>query len=585
MLESGRTAALNGRCASAPTGYIFAMIRLGIPSRALLVALLLGKSPLTAQDPVNASLSDKDSVTAGRASRAEYLATAGGDLENYLRYLNAMSGGPSYPWSVRPFSPGQLRELFANGRSHPWQARYDLTGPRGRIFEAGVIEPKTTLFFNSSFPYGSNDGPVWVGRGLTYQVQAGFFARFGPVRLVVAPVAFRAENRSFFVFDTLPTCPPACGSPPYVDYPQRFGSSAYTRLDAGSSFLEVDARVLSAGISTANEWWGPSQFYPYILSDNAPGFPHIFFQTRHPAPILIGRVQARVIYGRLEQSAYSPVTGARRYRSQLEPGRVRFASGLLAVFEPRGLDGLEIGLGRFFHFVWPLTGVPPSYFRKPLGVFFRSNTGPTGVDENQLASFFARWVFPRSGLEIYGEYGREDNSYDKRDFVQEPDHARTYMLGFRKAYHTSATHFSAIRGELINFQVPTLVRTGRGETAIYLHSFRRQGHTNRGQLLGADVGVAAAAGSMMGWDRFSPNGRVSIEWERRVRRENGTFYSTGLVDPKSTDVWHALRAERTKFFQSFDITGGLAMVREFNRDFRSDASNFNATLAVQWRVQ
>lgn len=510
--------------------------------------------------------------------------SAGSDLENYLRYLQAMSRASDYPWSVRPFSPSQLEDLLEKTPDHPWQHRYQLAARGDRLAEVGVIAPRATVFFNSSFPYGSNDGPVWVGRGLTYEIQAGLFARLGPLTLTLAPVAFRAENAAFAVFDTLPSCPPACGSPPDVDRPERFGNRPYQRLDPGASSLQLDVPFLSAGISTANEWWGPAQEYPLILGNNAPGFPHVFFQTRGPTSILVGRMHARVIYGRLDQSAYSPVTGSRRYVSSAQPGTVRFASGFLAVFEPRGVDGLELGVARFFHFVWPQLGIPASYLRKPFGVLFRSNTGPLGVDENQLASVFARWMFPRNGFEVYGEYGREDNSYDNRDLIQEPDHSRSYMLGFRKSYHVADGEFSAIRGELINFQVPTIARSNRGETAIYIHSSLRQGHTNRGQLLGADVGVAAAAGAMVAWDRFTHDGRMTFSWERRVRQEDGVFYITGVTKPKSTDVWHAIRAERTKFFSNFDVTGGVTVLKEFNRDFRNDAWNFNTTLAAQYRL-
>lgn len=518
------------------------------------------------------------------AVNVKHQISAGSELENYLRYLQVMSRAADQPWSVRPFSPSQLGYLLERTEDHPWQRHYKLA-PSHRFVEVGAISPKTTIFFNSSFPYGSNDGPVWVGRGFTYQIQAGMFARVGPVTLTLAPVAFRAENGSFAHFDTLTSCPPACATSSSVDRPERFGDRPYQRIDPGASSLQLDLPLISAGISTANEWWGPAQEYPIILGNNAPGFVHLFFQTRNPTPVWIGRVHARVIYGKLDQSAYSPVTGSRRYTSPLEPGTVRFAGGLLAVFEPRGVDGLELGFGRFFHFIWPELGIPPSFVRKPFGVLFRSNTGPTGIDENQLVSAFARWAFPRSGFEVYGEYGRDDNSYDNRDLLQEPDHARAYMLGFRKSYNVTDGEFSAIRGELVNFQTPTLVRSGRGEGVFYRHSFLRQGHTNRGQLLGADVGVAAAAASLVSWDRFSRGGRTTFSWERKIQKENGEFHTSGVVNPKGIDVWHALRAERTKFFRNVDLTGGVTVVKEFNRNFREDAWNFNATLAAQYHLR
>ena len=512
--------------------------------------------------------------------------SAGSDLENYLRYLQVMSKAADYPWSMRPFSPVQLEAIAADTTAHPWRSHYQLASPRRGLTEFGIISPRVTLFFNSSFPYGSNDGPVWVGRGITSQLQAGVYARVGPLTLTLAPVAFRAENVDFPGADTLSVCTTICGiASPTVDRPERFGGSAYQRLDPGASTLQLDVPFLSVGISTANQWWGPAQEYPIILGNNAPGFPHIFFQTRGPMPIFIGRLHARLIYGRLNQSAFSPVSGSARYTSPLEPGTTRFASGLIAVFQPRGVDGLEIGAGRFFHLVWPRTGIPNSFFRKPLGLFVASNTGPTGIDENQIASVFARWIFPRSGFEVYGEYGREDNSFDNRDLVQEPDHASGYMLGFRKAYHVHDGAFSAIRGELVNLQVTPLARSGRGEGAFYTHTFLQAGHTNRGQFLGADLGPSAGAGSLVSWDRYTQRGRTTLSWERKIQRENGTFYVTGESNTKSLDVWHAFRGERTQFFRNVDVTGGFSLVKEFNREFGDDAWNFNTTLSAQFHFR
>ena len=521
----------------------------------------------------------------GGATNVAHRVSAGSDLESYLRYLQVMDRASAHPWSVRPLSPIQIDRLLEKGEGHPWQQRYKLAPPHRRSIEVGAIGPEATVRFNSAFPYGSNDGPVWAGRGLTSQVTAGVWARVGPLSLTLAPVFFRAENRDYPGSDTLSVCTTACGiRSPTVDRPDRFGGNPYQRLDGGASTLQLDVPLLSVGVSTANQYWGPAQHYPIVLGNNAAGIPHIFFQTRRPISIFVGRVHARLVYARLEQSAFSPVTGSRRYTSPVEVGRVRFADGLVMAFEPRGVDGLELGFGRFFHFIWPRTGIPRSFARKPLGVFFGSNTGPTGVDENQIASVFARWMFPKSGLEIYGEYGKEDNSYDQRDFVQEPDHARAYTLGFRKSYNSTDEGFSAIRGELVSFFIPPLLRNGRGEGLYYRHTFLQQGHTNRGQLLGADLGIDGGGASVLAWDRYSRSGKTTLSWERKVRAEAGSFYPANIVDPKSIDVWHAIGAERTAFLSGFTVTGGATVVRELNRDFADDAWNFNTILSVQYHI-
>src|SRR5437762_395656 len=64
--------------------------------------------------------------------------------------------------------------------------------------------------------------------------------------------------------------------PTTIDRPQRFGNRAYAVIDAGQSTLRLDAGPVTAGISTANQYWGPAAEYPAILGNNAAGIPHVF---------------------------------------------------------------------------------------------------------------------------------------------------------------------------------------------------------------------------------------------------------------------------------------------------------------------
>jgi hypothetical protein len=407
----------------------------------------------------------------------------------------------------------------------------------------------------------------------------------GPLSLTLLPTFFRAANAGFPIQTATLLC--GCGDAIYGDYvdkPQRFGTDAYGRLDPGQSSIRVDVRGISAGFATANEGWGPSAEYPFTLGNNAAGFPHLFFGSSTPFPIFIGRAHLKIIYGRLDQTSYSPVTGSKFFSSRLEPGRVRFASGLVATFQPRGFDGLEIGGARFVHSIWPRTGIPSSYLRKPLQAFLKVNQ--PGIDQliagtdNQVAELFARWAFRESGLEVYGEYGREDNSYDKRDFAQEPDHSRAYSLGLAKVVGKRSSQFSVLRLEYMNFQLPPLATTGRGEGSIYIHTMIRQGHTNRGQLLGADIGVAVAAASTARWDHYSNTGRWAIFWRRDVPQESSDPTLTAPSFPQISDVIHAFGYERLKFTRAFDVTTSLTLMRDLSRGFSNSRSNVNAAVAI-----
>jgi hypothetical protein len=514
----------------------------------------------------------------------------GSSDEDYLRYLQTAGLAPLYPWSLREFSQPELARMSVKKGSHPWSGKGDYqASPSGRSFS---ILPVNAVFrYNSAFPYGSNDGAVWAGRGLTSAIDFGFAFRAGPLSGTFNPIAFSAQNRAFSLQPNGTTNPLADPLfPTSIDRPQRFGTRGYSRFDLGETTVRLDLFGVVAGISTANMGWGPMENYPYIIGGNAPGFPHAFLGTSRPIGIWIGRVHGRVIWGELAQSPYSPVKGTSYYSSMLETGTKRFASGAVGIFEPRGIDGLELGVARFFHSLWPKEGIPRSYLSKPFEEIFKvSLTGSAGFDttffdrgvaDNQLASAFARWVFPKSGIEVYGEYGREDHNWERRDFVQEPDHSRTYGLGLRKVLGSDSSHLTAFRAEMINYELPTLGRN-RGEGGIYVHTVLLQGHTNRGQVLGSDTGLGTGGGSLIAWDRYDKGGAASISWTRTIRDQNGLFYSTGVQDPRADDVQNALTFSWMRYVTNGELSAGMTVVRELNRDFQADAWNTNLTVGYR----
>lgn len=563
-----------------------------IAARRCAMAFVMFSSLIAASAGAQARLDGGDSF------RSEIF--VGSQPENYLRYLQTMGLVPLYPWSSRAFSPRELDRLIPRDTAHPWR---DRLAPSTRNFHGiryDFIRPTTSLRYNTGFAYGSNDGPIWAGRGLTSAIQAGVTARWGPASLTLAPMAFRAENRAFFIMPPQHSQIEPFGNALWagVDLPQRFGDTPYSQLDPGQSTFRIDLPVISFGATTANMGWGPGTDYPLLLGNNAAGFPHVFLGTSSPLNIFIGKIHAKFMWGELAQSAFSNVTGPSKYVSKSEPGRKRFATGFTIVGQPRGITGLEIGGARFFHSIWPSSGIPRSYFTKVFQALFKENLkhdapddprlppdfGGRGLADNQLAEIFARWVAPRGGFEVSAEYGRDDHNEDVRDLEQEPDHSRFYNVQMRKVFSLSAKSMTAARFELINFQLPQLVRAPRGEGEIYIHGLIRQGHTYRGQLLGASVGVGAAAGSTLAIDHYTPTGRWTLSWVRDLSQENGNFPLYGAREPRTMDVSHSLGLEVTRLIRGFDVTTGLTFVRNFNRDFAEDASNINAIVGVRYNL-
>jgi hypothetical protein len=511
----------------------------------------------------------------------------GSDQERYLRVLQILGLVRLYPWSIRGFSPAEVDRLRPSSEAHPWGEDAGFERPaRSTGAQEEILPASITTRYNTAFPFGMNDGAVWAGRGFTGAAEGGAAVRQGPLSIVVAPIAFWAENRSFvlrpngqqgilrFADPTLPL---------YVDRPQRFGERAYARFDFGQTTIRVDAFGVAIGLSAANQGWGPMTELPFLLGNNAPGFPHGFVGTARPVNVWAGRLHFRAMYGGLTPSPYNDLTGWQRGR---------LASGVIALFVPRGLPQLELGAARFFHTIWPDSGFGSRQLRKPFESLLKlalPAAQQVNSSENQLASAFGRWVMPRSGFEIYGEYGRDDHNGNSRDLLQEPDHIATYGLGLQKArLAPSGRSVLVLRGELINFEVSTLQRN-RPEGAVYGHTGLRGGHTQRGQLLGAGFAVNSGAGATIALERFTRRGAESIGLSRLVRQElDNPELST--ADPPTTrcsdtcvDVQYVLRADRLRRYDRFELRYGLAVVYELNRDFRRDAMNWNPEIELRWR--
>ncbi|MGA2384168.1 MAG: hypothetical protein ABSG61_12120 [Gemmatimonadales bacterium] len=499
---------------------------------------------------------------------------AGGELENYLRYLQTLGEVALYPWGVRAFSPAEVDRLVPRDTLHPWEVRYDLTPRAGRGFSVDWVAPGASVRYNSTFPYGFNDGPIWAGRGVTAAAQAGVALRWGVLSVTVAPMAFLAQNAPFPLMANGETGTLAYGDgalPEQIDLPQRFGGGVYPRVDPGQSTARLDWGALAFGVTTANQYWGPATEFPYILGNNAAGFPQAFVGTAHPLDLWLLRVHFRLLWGRLSQSAFSPETAS---------AGVRYATGIDLDLTSHWVPGLEIGVTRFSHQPWPAGGLLHADLLEVLRYQEAANAAGKTTDY-QLASAYIRWVLPHSGFEVYGEYGRQDYSMNLRDITEEPDHDGGYTIGLRKVMRRAGNQLVAVRAEVENMQ-PSVLAQGRPTSQFYTHTIDlRQGHTQLGQVLGS-VAAVGGGGSVVAVDAYSPSGRWTFSWTRILRQQRGNAPITGQPDLKGLDVQHELAIERLAFLGRYDLLAHVGLVYEFNRYFQKDAFNLNLVVSVRY---
>ena len=501
--------------------------------------------------------------------------SSGSEVESYLRALQSLGVVAPHPWSIRSFAPQGAAALLPRTSDHPWADRFGAAGDSagGAALRAGL---DLHTFYNTGFPTTQRSQVRWIGRGATAAAVPTLAVRHGAFSIVLAPSVAFAENRSFALAPNGYEGDAAYGArwfPEFIDLPQRFGEDRSLSIEPGNSSVAVDLAGASLGFSTAAQHWGPAEQSPIVLSGDAPGFPHVFLGSTRPVDIRVGALHARAIWGRLEQTRYSmvPADSARR-----------LAAGYALAFQPAFLTGLEIGVNRFFHFPWTPGSFPWRSAAEPFQTFwarslYEDADESVSLAENQLASVFARWVFAPAGFEVFGEYGREDHSWDLRDFLLEPDNQRAYVLGFHKVWTSGPTRVVRLRGEVANAQASP-VKQIRTQAPFYLHSTQRQGHTHRGRLLGSET-ILGGAGSVVGVDWFARAGSYTVEWTR-LANDHGL-----RVLPVEMDVSHGLGLRATRFGAGRDYRLGMVATRNYNRNHAGDAFNLHLSAAVLLRFR
>lgn len=522
-------------------------------------------------------------------------APVGSDLERYVRALTVAGIVRPMPWSGRPLSARDLARVAATtvDTLHPWRRAFDAA--TGLV----VARPALLVRGNSGFPWGANDGPLWTGRGLTLAAGVGGAWRLGPLSVVAAPVAFVSQNAPVALLDNGQTGRLALADglfPTFVDRPQVFGEGAYARVDPGQSQLRLEGRGLVLGGGTNNIGWGTSEAFAPVLGANAPGFLHAFAGTAADGVRVpwLGRIGTRYIVGVLDQSAWSPVTGGRTFRSFAEPGTRRMASGLAVSWMPAPLPTLELGATRFFHSPYWAGSRKWRALRKPFDGFLKEGRpetsefpgDPQGDLDNQLGTLYARLHLPKRGAEISLEWLREDNSYDLRDLAQEPEQNAAFLAGIRVATHRSAARLGMLTLEYFDGDIAPIARM-RPQGNLYIHLPLLQGHTQRGQLLGAPMGVGATSAQRIAWERFDGTGSWRYEvqrWRSRMlrTRDGQNLNPEALGDvPRPSEVMFDANVTRLRRVGrgAGSVTAGAVVAHAFN--FGGTRLNLYAQLGLR----
>jgi len=399
--------------------------------------------------------------------------------------------------------------------------------------------------FNTHHPEGFNDGAMIPARGYQTLVSAGVFAKYEPLSIQLLPELVYAQNKEYLGFSIHKN--DLLWAHYYslyynrIDLPERFGVNSYQKASWGQSSIRLTFNAISIGLSSENLWWGPGKKNSLLMSNTAPGFKHLTLNTIRPVKTFLGSFEGQLIAGRLESSGFDPPGKEREYLEKKifvpKPDDWRYINAGILTYRPKWIPNLFVGVSRAFYLYNHDLGKKFSDYLPIITPFQKKNAdnsagdGEDGKKRDQLSSVFAKWLFVKAHAEAYFEFGRNDHSWDLRDFLLTPGHSRAYTFGFLRLLPLNRSKKSDLIQLNIEFTQleSNFITRYRPSPTWYVHVKASGGYTHDGQILGAGIGPGSNMQSLdISWVRYLK--LAGFRFERIVR--NNDFNNYVINDPK-----------------------------------------------------
>jgi hypothetical protein len=479
-------------------------------------------------------------------------------LEEYIRRSQLLSKNFSSSFLSRPISLNDSLltdsltysiKLASSSKSNFWKSQVSLL-PIFSGTQAGTGNP---------YPEVSR---FLTAKGIQQIISTGVFASMGPFSLQLQPEWIYSQNKNYNIgfFD----------KDDQIEYIEFSKNKSFRKLLFGQSSLRVNLGSFSLGVSSENIWWGPGQYNSLLFSNNAFGFQHLTFNTRKPAKTFLGSFEGQLILGKFEN--FGPVV-----RNGKEDWR--YVNGITISYQPKWIPGLYFGVSRVFQQYSSFNNRTWAYYFPVFEPFQKINLiDPNSKDfdsseydkrmQSQQLTGFARLVIPKAKAEAYFEYGRRDHAVDWREFLLNPEHARAYILGFKKLFSLPNESFFQINGEILQQQesINILIRYGPTGGSSWASHVIIQGFTHQGQMIGPGVGPSSNVQILeTSWVKGVK--RLGVRWERLNRHQD--VYTSVFNDPSENGRW-------------VDYSARLLADWQFDNLLLSSTVNLMYSLNPQW---
>ena len=442
--------------------------------------------------------------------------------EEYYDFLS-LQGITERPYlNYRTLSDSEWNIKEEENSSHPWkdlnlgtkktlkkelfnQTNWFLKGINNSV-NLKIYGPEWFNSFNTTAPYGQNDGALWQGKGYNTSLTLG--ARFEALgfEITLKPQVCFSQNLEFELM-------PSHYDSSYgyiwgynknigIDAPQRFGNKPFWTFDWGDTEIRWTLHNFTIGFGTQIPWIGSAWINSLLGSNNAASYPKFDIGLRKTKIIIpglnwnIGEIEARIWLGYLSESDYFDNNPDNNHNQ---------ISAFIFSYTPSFIPGFSIGATKLCLSKWG------NDFWKYINPFYSSND-ITGIGEDQKMAIHLNWISTKIGLQLYGEFGIDD--YLQNGFIygsiRYPFDSMVWTAGLKKTFSISKS--KSVYGEFISeISVMDLPRN-KGKQCYYAFNFHHQitqGFTNEGQYLGTMYGNGGNSQIMM-LNIYYPKGKSSF---------------------------------------------------------------------------
>jgi hypothetical protein len=184
-------------------------------------------------------------------------------------------------------------------------------------------------------------------------------------------------------------------------------------------------------------------------------------------------------------------------------------------------------------------------------------------------------------LEIYGEWGRDDHSFNLTDFLMEPGHSQAYLLGLQKLF-PAGRRWVRFQVEMTRTFETSPSNPSRRTPVFYTHDAETQGYTQGGQMLGAGLGPQGDT-QLAAVDWYAGAGRIGLFVERILRNEryyHDSGQSLGNITGHDLEMSYGLRGSWA--WQEWDLDWEVAASHRYALNFGPAESGVDAMLSIRW---